>query len=128
MYPENFRYSEDHEWVKVEGDMAVIGITDHAQKQLGDIVFVEVPEVDDEFDKGDEVGSIESVKAVAEMFLPVSGTVVEVNEALEDAPETLNKDPHGEGWILKVKLSDASEVDELMDAAAYQKYLEEEGE
>jgi len=128
MYPENFRYSEDHEWVKVEGDIAVIGITDHAQKQLGDIVFVEVPEVDDEFDKGDEVGSIESVKAVAEMFLPVSGTVVEVNEALEDAPETLNKDPHGEGWILKVKLSDASEVDELMDAAAYQKYLEEEGE
>jgi glycine cleavage system H protein len=128
MYPENFRYSKDHEWVKVEGDIAVIGITDHAQKQLGDIVFVEVPEIDDEFEKGDEVGSIESVKAVAEMFLPVSGTVVEVNEALEDAPETLNKDPHGEGWILKVKLSDTSEIDELMDVAAYQNYLKEEGE
>jgi len=128
MYPKNFRYSEDHEWLNIEGEVAIVGITDHAQKQLGDIVFVEVPEVDDEFEKGDEVGSIESVKAVAEMFLPVSGTIIEVNEALEDSPETLNKDPHGEGWILKVQLSNMSELDSLMDSDAYQKYLEEEGE
>lgn len=128
MYPENFLYSEDHEWVKVEGETATIGITNHAQKQLGDIVFVEVPEVDDEFEKGDEIGSIESVKAVAEMFLPVSGTVIQVNEALEDAPETLNSDPHGKGWIVKILLSDKDELKDLMDAEAYKNYLEEEGE
>jgi len=126
MYPKEFRYSEDHEWIKVEGEVGTVGITDHAQKQLGDIVFVEVPEVDDELEKGDEAGSIESVKAVADVFTPVSGTIVEVNEDLEDAPETVNKDPHGDGWLFKIKLSDPSELDDLMDAAAYEKYLEEE--
>lgn len=126
MYPKDFLYSEDHEWVKVEGETGTIGITDHAQKQLGDIVFVEVPDVDDELDRGDEAGSIESVKAVADVFAPVSGTVTEVNEALEDEPETVNKDPHGEGWLFKIRISDKSELDDLMNAAAYEKYLEEE--
>ena len=126
MYPKSYRYTEDHEWIHVEGDTGTVGITDHAQKQLGDIVFVEAPEVDDELERGDEAGSIESVKAVADVFSPVSGTVVAVNEALEDAPETVNKDPHKEGWIFKIQLSNPSELDELMDAAAYEKYLEEE--
>lgn len=126
MYPKDYLFTDDHEWIKVEGDVGTIGITDHAQKQLGDIVFVEVPEVDDEVEKGDEAGSIESVKAVADVFAPVSGTVVEINEELEDAPETLNQDPHGAGWLFKIKLSDKSELDDMMDTAAYEKHLEEE--
>jgi len=126
MYPKDFLYTDDHEWIRMDGEIGTIGITDHAQKQLGDIVFVEVPEVDDEVEKGDEAGSIESVKAVADVFAPVSGTVVEVNDNLEDAPETVNQDPHGEGWLFKIQLSDMSELDGLMDAAAYEKYLEEE--
>ncbi len=126
MYPKDYLFTDDHEWIKVEGDVGTIGITDHAQKQLGDIVFVEVPEVDDEVEKGDEAGSIESVKAVADVFAPVSGTVIEINEALEDAPETLNQDPHGDGWLFKIKLSDNTELDGMMDTAAYEKYLEEE--
>ncbi len=126
MYPKDFRYTEDHEWIKVEGETGTVGITDHAQKQLGDIVFVEVPEVDEEVSAGDEAGSIESVKAVADVFSPVSGTIVEVNESLEDAPETVNQDPHGDGWLFKVEMSDSSELDDMMDAAAYEKFLEEE--
>ena len=126
MYPKDFRYTEDHEWIKVEGEIGTVGITDHAQKQLGDIVFVEVPEVDEDVSAGDEAGSIESVKAVADVFSPVSGTITEVNESLEDAPETVNQDPHGDGWLFKVKMSDSSELDETMDTAAYEKFLEEE--
>ncbi len=126
MYPKDFRYTEDHEWIKVEGEIGTVGITDHAQKQLGDIVFVEVPEVDEEVSAGDEAGSIESVKAVADVFAPVSGTIVEVNESLEDAPETVNQDPHGDGWLFKVQMSDSAELDDTMDAAAYEKFLEEE--
>ncbi|NOZ13834.1 MAG: glycine cleavage system protein GcvH [Acidobacteria bacterium] len=126
MVPNDRYYTKEHEWIKVEGETGTIGITDHAQKQLGDIVFVEVPEVDTELEKGDEAGSIESVKAVADVFSPVSGTVTEVNEALEDEPELVNKDAQGEGWLFKLRLEDKSELEGLMDAASYEKYLEEE--
>jgi glycine cleavage system H protein len=126
MVLEDFYYTKEHEWVQVDGETGTIGITDHAQKQLGDIVFVEVPEVDTELEKGDEAVSIESVKAVADVFTPVSGTVIEINEELEDEPEMVNKDAQGAGWLFKLRLSDKSELDELMDPAAYEKYLEEE--
>lgn len=128
MYPKEFRYTEDHEWIKVEGNIGTVGITDYAQKQLGDIVYVELPEVDDEFSKGDEVGTVESVKAASPIFIPVSGKIVEVNEELEDTPELLNQDPHGKGWIFKVELSDESELDELMTAESYEELIKAEGE
>lgn len=128
MYPKEFRYTEDHEWIKVEGNIGTVGITDYAQKQLGDIVYVELPEVDDEFSKGDEVGTVESVKAASPIFIPVSGKIVEVNEELEDTPELLNQDPHGKGWIFKVELSDESELDELMTAESYEELVKAEGE
>jgi glycine cleavage system H protein len=119
MLPENCRYTKDHEWVALDGDIATIGITDHAQGELGDIVFVELPEVGQELKAGEAMGNIESVKAVSELFAPVSGAVVEVNEALEEQAEMVNQDPHGVGWIVKVQLSDVSEFEELMDAASY---------
>lgn len=125
MYPDDLKYTEDHEWVRVEGDTGVVGITEHAAEQLGDIVFVELPEVGDELSSGDTSGSIESVKAVSDIFCPLSGEITEVNEALDGAPETVNSEPYGGGWIFKVKLSDASELDKLMDAAAYQEFLKE---
>ncbi len=128
MYPKEFRYTEDHEWIKVEGNIGTVGITDYAQKQLGDIVYVELPEVDDEFSKGDEVATVESVKAASPIFIPVSGKIVEVNEELEDAPELLNQDPHGKGWIFKVELSDESELDELLTAESYEELVKAEGE
>ena len=128
MYPKEFRYTRDHEWIKVEGNIGTVGITDYAQKQLGDIVYVELPEVDDEFSKGDEVATVESVKAASPIFIPVSGKIVEVNEELEDAPELLNQDPHGKGWIFKVELSDESELDELMTAESYEELIKAEGE
>ena len=124
MYPEDYKYSKDHEWVRVEGDLCVVGITDYAQDELGEVVFVETPEVGQSFEAHDEVGSIESVKAVAELVTPVSGEIVEVNEALEDEPERVNQDPHGEGWIVKIRISDAAELGELMDHEAYQSFLE----
>ncbi|HKK91137.1 MAG TPA: glycine cleavage system protein GcvH [Desulfobacteraceae bacterium] len=117
--PEGLKYSEDHEWAKAEGETVTIGINDYAQDQLGEIVFVEVPEVGDTFEKGDEFGTVESVKAVSDMLMPVSGEVIQVNEALEDAPESVNSSPYEEGWIVKVKASDLSELDNLMDKAAY---------
>lgn len=117
--PNNLKYSEDHEWVKVDGDTVTIGITEFAQSELGDIVFVELPEEGDEIAKGDDFGSVESVKTVSELYAPVSGEVLEVNEELEDSPELVNESPYEEAWMLKVKLRDASELDELMDAAAY---------
>ncbi len=126
MVLKDFYYTKEHEWVKVDGETGTIGITDHAQKQLGDIVFVEVPEVDTELERGDEAASIESVKAVADVFSPLSGTVAEVNEALEDEPEIINSDAQNAGWLFKLRLSNKSELDELMDAALYEKYLEEE--
>jgi glycine cleavage system H protein len=111
-------YSSSHEYVRVEGEYGYIGITDYAQKQLGNIVYVDMPEVDDEIAKGEEFGAVESVKAASDLMSPVSGTVVEVNEALEDQPELINKDAN-ENWIIKVKLSDPAELDELMDEKAY---------
>ena len=116
---EGLLYSESHEWVKVEGDIAVIGITDFAQHEMGDLSYVDMPEVDDELEKGEEFGAVESVKAASDLFCPVSGTVVEINEELEDAPELLNQDTFA-NWIIKVKMNDPSELEGLMDAAAYE--------
>jgi glycine cleavage system H protein len=121
--PAELKYTKDHEWAKVEGDLVTIGITDYAQGELGDVVFVEMPEVGGEVAKDDAFGTIEAVKAVADLFSPLSGEVIEINEALEDAPETINSDPYGAGWIIKVKVADASELDDLMDAAAYEKHI-----
>ena len=126
MTPEDSRYAKSHEYVHVEGAVGTIGITDYAQKELGDVVFVELPQVGAELEQGDEMGSIESVKAVSELFAPVSGQVVEVNEALADKPELVNTDPYGDGWMIKVRLNAADEVDELMDAEEYEEYIEKE--
>ena len=115
---EGLLYSDSHEWVKVDGDIAVIGVSDFAQEEMGDITYVDMPEVDDEVSKGDDFGALESVKASSELYSPVSGVIVEVNEALEDAPELVNEDAF-ENWIIKVRMSDPSELEDLMDAAAY---------
>ncbi len=120
---EGLKYSETHEWVKVEGDVAVIGVTDFAQSEMGDITYVDMPEADDEVSKDEEFGALESVKASSDLVCPVSGTVVENNAALEDAPGLINQDPY-ENWIIKVKMSDPSELDALMDAAAYKAMTE----
>lgn len=116
---EGLYYSESHEWVKVEGNVAVIGITDFAQHAMGDLSYVDMPEVDDELEKGEEFGAVESVKAASDLYSPVSGTVIEINEELEDAPELLNQDAFA-NWIIKVEMSDPSELEALMDAAAYE--------
>ena len=121
--PEELKYTSDHEWVKVEGDLVTIGITDYAQGELGDVVFVELPETGTEISRGESFGTIEAVKAVADLFSPVSGEIVELNEALEDTPETVNQDPYDAGWMVKVKLSNSSELDELMDAATYEQQI-----
>lgn len=121
---EELRYADSHEWVKLEGDIATVGITDYAQHALGNIVYVDMPEVGDEVTAGEDFGAVESVKAASDLISPVSGEVVEVNEALEDAPELLNEDAFA-NWIMKVKLSDTAEVDALLDAAAYAKICEE---
>ena len=126
MTPEDSRYAKSHEYVHVEGGVGTIGITDYAQKELGDVVFVELPQVGAELEQGDELGSIESVKAVSELFSPVSGEVVEVNEALTEKPELVNTDPYGDGWMIRVKLATPEEVDELMDAEEYEEYIEKE--
>lgn len=118
--PAELKYTKDHEWAKIEGDVITVGITEYASGELGDVVFVELPEPGDSVAKDDSFGTIEAVKAVADLFCPVSGEVTEVNNALEDAPETVNKDPYGEGWMVKIKLSDTSELDDLMDASAYE--------
>lgn len=120
---EGLLYSETHEWVKVEGDTAIIGVSDFAQSEMGDITYVDMPDVDDEVVKDEEFGALESVKASSELISPVSGTVMEKNEELEDAPELINKDPYA-GWIIKVKMSDPSELDALMDAAGYEAFVE----
>lgn len=122
MDPKSLRYSKEHEWVAVDGADGTVGISDHAQQELGDIVFVELPEVGREIRAGEVVGTIESVKAVSELYSPVSGTVSAINEDLDGKPETLNSDPYGGGWIFKVTLSDASEVEALMDHAAYAEF------
>lgn len=118
--PANLKYSKDHEWIKVDGDVAYVGITDFAQSQLGDIVFVDIATVGENIAKDEVFGTIEAVKTVSDLFLPVEAEVVEFNEALEDAPETVNKDPYGEGWIVKIKLQDAAQLDELLSAEQYQ--------
>ena len=116
---EGLYYSESHEWVKVEGNVAVVGITDFAQHAMGDLSYVDMPEVDDQLEKGEEFGAVESVKAASDLYSPVTGTVIEINEALEDAPELLNEDAFA-NWIMKVEMSDPSELESLMDAAAYE--------
>lgn len=126
MYPDNLYYTKEHEWLNVDGDEATVGITHHAQDQLGDIVYVELPEEGDTFNEGDEFGSVESVKAVAEVFMPINAEVLENNAKLEDSPELVNHDPHGEGWLIRIKIQDASQLDDLMDHRAYQAFVEEE--
>ncbi|MFO8060180.1 MAG: glycine cleavage system protein GcvH [Bacillota bacterium] len=124
MYPEDLLYTENHEWIRVEDGIGVVGITEYACEQLGDLVFVELPEEGDEFGQGDSFGVIESVKAVADFYLPAGGTVVEVNEDLLDAPETITEDPYGEGWVIKIEISDSSELDVLMNSEDYQTILD----
>ena len=124
-YPKGLRYSREHEWVMVEGDdTGVIGISDFAQNELGDVVYVEAPEVGEKISKDDPFGAVESVKAVSDLYAPVSGAVVEVNDALPETPELINEDPYGEGWIIKVSLSDVDELDDLMNAEEYEEYCE----
>jgi glycine cleavage system H protein len=126
--PEDLHYSKDHEWVRVEGDVAVVGITDYAQNSLGDVVYVELPKVGEEFSSNESFGSVESVKAVSEVFSPVSGSVAEVNETLNDEPEKVNGDPYGEGWMIKVRMSSPGEVDSLLTAAEYEDFTKAETE
>ncbi|MBW1615802.1 MAG: glycine cleavage system protein GcvH [Deltaproteobacteria bacterium] len=122
--PDNLLYAEDHEWVKQEGETATIGISDYAQDRLGDVVFVELPEIGAVFNKGDEFGSIESVKAVSDLYMPIGGEIIEINESLADAPENANNSPYKEGWMIKVKISDSAQLKDLMDKDAYIKQLE----
>jgi len=117
--PDDLHYTKDHEWVRLEGDTATVGITDFAQGELGDIIFVEFPSVGDAFNQGDPFGTVEAVKTVADLFIPLSGEIIAVNTDLEEAPEKVNNDPYGEGWMVKVKLSNPGEGDELLSAAAY---------
>jgi len=126
--PDDLQYTKDHEWVRVEGDVAVVGITDYAQDSLGDVVYVELPKPGDDVTANDPFGSVESVKAVSEMFSPVSGTVAAVNEALADESDKVNKDPYGEGWMIRVKLSNRGEVDSLLTAAEYEDFTKAEAE
>lgn len=123
MYPEQFRYTKEHEWISVEGDVGTIGITDHAQHELGDIVYVDLPKVGATASQGKTIGSVESVKAVSDIYSPVSGEVVEVNELLASSPEKLNSDPHGDAWLVKIRLSSPDEVKNLLSAADYQTYV-----
>ena len=126
--PENLHYSKDHEWVRTEGDVAVIGITDYAQNSLGDVVYVELPKSGEDFSANESFGSVESVKAVSEMFTPVSGEVVAVNESLNDEPEKVNADPYGDGWMVRIKMSSPGEVDSLLTAAEYEDFTKAESE
>lgn len=121
--PENLFYTKDHEWLKLDGDIAIVGITDFAQKELGDIVFVDVDTVDEDLDAEEAFGTIEAVKTVSDLFMPVSGTVLELNEELDDQPELINKDPYGKGWIIKIKLADKSEVENLLKAEQYKELI-----
>jgi len=121
--PSELKYTKDHEWVKVEGDTAIIGITDYAQGELGDIVFVDVDTVDEDLNEGDVFGSVEAVKTVSDLFLPIPGTVLEVNAELEDQPELLNTDPYGKGWIIKLKISDSADFTKLLSAEEYQEVV-----
>jgi glycine cleavage system H protein len=123
MYPEELRYTKEHEWVRLEGGIGTIGITDHAQKELGDIVYVELPKVGAHVELGKALGSVESVKAVSDIYAPVTGEVIEANESLAEAPEKINEDPHGEAWLAKIRLSDPDQFRSLMPAADYESYI-----
>ena len=126
-FPDDLHYSKSHEWVRIDGDIATVGITEHAQKELGEIVYLELPEVGHVFDSGQEFGTVESVKAVSELFTPVAGEVTEVNTQAVEDPAAINEDSYGDGWLVKLKLS-TDDVSDLMDAAAYEKYVKEESE
>ena len=123
IYPKNFRYTREHEWVRVDGNTVTIGITDHAQQELGDTVFVDLPKTGTRVEQGGTLGSVESVKAVSDVYAPVSGEVIEINQALATAPEKLNADPHGEAWLVKMRLSATKELERLLSAADYQAYI-----
>lgn len=123
--PEDLKYTREHEWVSIEGSIATIGITDHAQEQLGDVVFVELPAVGDRVEKSDAFGVVESTKAVSDVYAPVSGEVTEVNDDLPDNPELINEDPYGDGWMVKVAIGDTSDLDDLLTAEEYRRYIEE---
>ncbi len=125
MYSSDYRYTKDHEWIKLDGPVGTIGITDYAQAELGDVVFVELPKAGTQVKAGQSFGTVESVKAVSEIFSPVTGEVVETNAALADSPEKINKDPHGTAWLVKVRLADPKEISSMMDSAAYQAYIAE---
>jgi glycine cleavage system H protein len=124
MYPDDFYYSKDHEWLKLDGDNATVGITDFAQKQLGDVVYVELPQPGAQLEFHQSLGVIESVKAVSDIYSPISGEVIEANEELNDSPELVNEDPHEKGWIIRIKVKDKNELEKLMSAPEYEKYLE----
>ena len=126
--PEDLHYSKDHEWVRVDGNEAIIGITDYAQNSLGDVVYVELPKGGDKFSAGESFGSVESVKAVSEVFTPVSGAIAKINESLADEPEKVNSDPYGEGWMIRVQMSSPGEVDSLLTAAEYEDFTKAESE
>lgn len=121
---ENLKYTPDHEWIQIDGDVITVGISDYAQSQLGDIVFVDVQTEGEILDKGESFGSIEAVKTVEDMYMPVSGEIIEFNASLEATPDAINKDPYGEGWVIKIKINNAAELDSLMDAAAYKTHLD----
>jgi glycine cleavage system H protein len=121
--PDNLKYTKDHEWLRIEGDIAIIGITDYAQNELGDIVFVEVETVGETLDKEETFGTIEAVKTVSDLFMPISGEVIEFNEDLDDHPETINSDPYGKGWIVKIKPADLAEVENLLDSQSYKELI-----
>lgn len=124
-FPTNIKYTNEHEWIRLEGDIAYVGITDYAQQQLGDIVFIDVPTEGETLKKGETFGTVEVVKTVSDLFLPIGGEVMEVNPQLEEHPELVNQDPYGEGWIIKLKPTDTAEMDELLDAAAYKEIINE---
>jgi len=126
--PEDLHYSKDHEWVRVDGDQALIGITDYAQNSLGDVVYVELPKAGENFAANEPFGSVESVKAVSEVFTPIAGTVVTINESLADEPETVNSDPYGSGWMVRLKMANPGEVDSLLTAAEYEDFTKAESE
>jgi len=122
-YPSELKYTPEHEWVKIEGDIAIIGITDFAQKELGDIVFVEIETLDEDLSKDEVFGTVEAVKTVSDLFMPLTGTIIEVNPLVEDEPDLVNGDPYGDGWMIKVKFSDPTEVDDLMSDVDYKKLI-----
>ena len=121
--PEELKYTKDHEWIKIDGDVATVGITDFAQSELGDIVYVDVETLDETIDQNEVFGSVEAVKTVSDLFMPLSGEIIEFNELLEDAPEKVNSDAYGDGWMIKIKISDASEIESLLDAAGYKEII-----